>query len=55
MDWERIEAKWHDMARRLRQGQPSLVTPDAVLRPIPKATQDPDLSPGAETAARATV
>jgi hypothetical protein len=55
MEWERIEAKWHDMTLRLRQGQPPRVTPDAVLRPIPKATQEPDLRPGDETAARATV
>lgn len=53
MEWERIEAKWHDMARRLRQGQPLRVTPDAVSRPTPMVTQEPDLRPGDETAARA--
>lgn len=55
MEWARIEAKWHDMAQRLRQGQPSRIRPDAVLRPIPKATQEPNPSPADETAAGATV
>lgn len=54
MEWERIESKWHDMTGRLRQGQPSRVTPEADLRPTPKASQEPDLRPGAETAVQAT-
>jgi hypothetical protein len=64
MDWNRIEMKWHEMARRLQQGGPRI--PSRLEAGIDRGAQDrpaasPDVTPDAtgvgapdETAARVT-
>lgn len=44
MDWNRIEMKWHEMARRLQQGGPRVSSRSDAG--IDRGTQDrPDTSP----------
>ena len=45
MEWMQIEAKWHDMARRLQQSQPlsrQISGMDKAESAEPKATPDTD-------------
>lgn len=56
MEWQRIESKWHDMARRLQQGGPSSVVTaqDGLTRPERKLPQETNPRPADDAAPRAT-
>jgi|GEM_PF-3468385 len=64
MEWTRIEAKWHDMARRLQQGYPSIqstteavtdAVSDVVSRVESETAPDPLMRAAADVTVRAEV
>lgn len=62
MEWNRIESKWNEMARRLQNMTPNDrqkghmdALRDAVSRPEPKSSPAPVVTEAAKPSVRATV